>query len=53
MNYEGKVYLAASGEWAWVITEDGEDLVRGAGYEGEAKALQAMYDQLAEYTTRN
>jgi hypothetical protein len=47
MSYEGKAYLAPSGQWAWIITEDGEDLVRGAGYESEDEALQAMYDQLA------
>jgi len=52
MNYEGKAYLAPSGQWAWAITEDGEEIVRGAGYESEDEALQAMYDQLAEYTQR-
>ncbi len=51
-KYEGKAYLAPSGQWSWVITEDGEDLVRGAGYETEAEALEAMHDQLNEYTER-
>ena len=50
MSYEGKAYQAPSGQWSWLITEDGEDLVRGAGYEREDEALQAMYDQLSEYT---
>ena len=52
MSYEGKAYLAASGQWGWVITEDDEEIVRGAGYESEEEALEAMYDQLSEYTER-
>ena len=48
MSYEGKAYLAPSGQWAWVIQEDGEDVVRGAGYESEDEALEAMYEQLTE-----
>lgn len=50
MNYEGKAYQAPSGQWAWLITENGEELVRGAGYESEDDALSAMYDQLSDYT---
>lgn len=53
MTYEGKAYQAPSGQWAWVITEDDEELVRGAGYESETDALEAMYDQLAHYTSRD
>lgn len=52
MDYESKTYQAPSGQWSWVITEDGEEVVRGAGYENEDEALQAMYNQLAEYTAR-
>jgi len=53
MTYEGKVHLAPSGQWAWVITEDGEEIVRGVGYETEDEALQAMYDQFSSYTDRS
>lgn len=53
MTYEGKAYQAPSGQWSWVITEDDEELVRGAGYENEDEALQAMYDELANYTSRD
>lgn len=52
MTYEGKAYRAFSGEWAWVITEDNEELVRGAGYESEDEALQDMYDEMAQYRSR-
>jgi len=52
MTYEGKTYRAPSGQWSWVITEDDEELARGAGYESEDEALQAMYDELAQYRSR-
>ena len=52
MTYEGKAYKAPGGQWSWVITEDDEELVRGAGYENEDEALQAMYDELAQYRSR-
>ena len=52
MTYEGKAYLAPSGQWAWLITEDGDEVVRGAGYNNEDEALLAMHNQLAEYTSR-
>lgn len=52
MTYEGKTYRALSGQWSWVIIEDGEELVRGGGYENEDEALQAMYDEMAQYRSR-
>lgn len=52
MTYEGKAYQVPSGQWSWAITEDGDDLVRGAGYENEDEALQAMCDELAQYRSR-
>ena len=52
MTYEGKAYRAPSGQWSWVITEENEEIVRGAGYESEDEALQAMYDQLSSYTAQ-
>lgn len=52
MTYEGKAYQARSGQWAWLITEDDEELARGAGYESENEALQDMYDELAQYRSR-
>lgn len=48
--YEGKAYLASSGQWSWVITEDNEEVVRGAGYATEDEALQDMYAELGSYT---
>jgi len=44
MSYEGKAYQAPNGQWAWVVQEDGEDVARGAGYESEDEALEAMYE---------
>lgn len=54
MTYEGKIYRAPSGQWAWLIIteEDDEELARGAGYESEDEALQDMYDELAQYRSR-
>jgi len=51
MKYQGKVYKAPSGQWAWVIYEADSylDVVRGAGYETEEEATEALNDQLAEY----
>lgn len=46
MIYEGNAYQAPSGQWSWVISGDGEDIVRGAGYETKDAALQDMYDEL-------
>lgn len=48
-KYDGNVYQAESGEWAWIITEDGEDIVRGAGYETEAEAQADMESELARW----
>jgi uncharacterized protein YegP (UPF0339 family) len=52
MSYEGKAYQAASEQWSWVITEDGEEIVRGAGYETKDEAEQALFDELAEWRGR-
>lgn len=52
MNYEGKAYQAPSGQWAWVITEDGEELIRGGGYETDEDALEAMENELVEFRSR-
>lgn len=52
MTYEGKTYQARSGQWAWVVAQDDEELARGAGYESEDEALQDMYDELAQYRSR-
>lgn len=52
MTYEGKIYQTPSDQWSWVITKDGEELVRGAGYESEDEALQDMYDEMAQYRSR-
>lgn len=45
-EYVGRFYLAPSGQWSWVIEQDGEDVVRGAGYATEAEAKAAMEDEL-------
>jgi hypothetical protein len=52
MVYEGKAYQAPSGQWSWVITEDGLDIVSGAGYDDQDEALQAMYEELENYKGR-
>lgn len=49
-KYDGNVYQAESGEWAWMIAEDGEDVVRGSGYETEAEAQADMESELARWT---
>lgn len=49
-EYNGKIYQTKSGEWAWMITEDGEDVVRGSGYETEAEAQADMESELARWT---
>ena len=50
MTYEGKAYKAPSGQWSWAIYENGINIVGGAGYQTEEEALEAMYNELAEYT---
>ena len=52
MTYEGKIYRAPSGQWSWVIIEDGEELVRGGGYETEEDALEGMENELVEFRSR-
>lgn len=48
MNYE--IYLAPSGQWSWAIRDDdGEDVVRGAGYESEDEALEAALEVMHTY----
>ena len=48
IEYLGKVYKAPSGQWSWVIYEDGEEYYRGAGYPSEAAAKEELKYQLAE-----
>lgn len=43
-SYLGKVYCAASGQWAFRLYRDGEELVRGAGFEDEVEAAEACAD---------
>jgi hypothetical protein len=45
MAYESSVYEAESGQWSWVITEDGEDVVRGGGYGSEEAAQADMLEE--------
>jgi hypothetical protein len=52
MGYEGKAYQAPSGQWSWVVQEDGEDVARGAGYESEDEALEAMYEHFHDFVRR-
>lgn len=52
MTCEGKIYQTPSDQWSWVITKDGEELVRGAGYENEEEALEAMENELVEFRSR-
>ncbi len=53
MSYQGSVYKAPSGQWAWVITEDGEDVVRGAGYDTEQEAEKDLEAELAHLAKRD
>lgn len=47
-SYLGNVYCAASGQWAFRLLCDGEDLVRGAGFEDEVEAAEACADQFPD-----
>lgn len=51
--YTGQVYKAPSGQWAWIIREGDEDVVRGAGYDSEDDAQEDMEAELAEYQARD
>lgn len=42
--YRGDVYCAASGQWAFRVTKDGEEFARGAGFEDEIEASEACSD---------
>lgn len=52
-EYVGKVYKTESGEWAWMITENGEDIVRGAGYRTEDEARSDMESELPKWVRKN
>lgn len=46
-TYSGYCYQAESGAWAWVVIEnETEAVVRGAGYDTEAEANEAMEEEL-------
>ena len=48
--YEGETYLAPSGQWSWMVRENGADITCGAGCETEDAAWQAMFDELSSLT---
>ena len=48
-RHSAVVYLAPSGEWAWRILRDGEDLVRGAGYPDWKAARAECQEILHDY----
>lgn len=52
MKYQGRAYMAPSGQWSWAITEHGMDIQAGAGYEDEDSAIDAMETELATYNER-
>lgn len=52
-KYTGKVHRAPSGQWAWIIFDGAEEVVRGNGYESEGEALEAMHNELSSYTARS
>lgn len=43
-SYRGEVYCAASGQWAFRVTQDAEEFARGAGFEDEIEASEACSD---------
>jgi hypothetical protein len=45
-HYQGETQQAESGQWGWVILRDGEDYCRGAGYDDEDEADEALCAQL-------
>ena len=45
-SYLGKVYCSASGQWAFRLFRDGEELARGAGFDDECEAGDACAAQL-------
>ena len=47
--YKGEVYQAESGEWAWVIFENDDDIARGAGYEDLSEAEADMQSELDSF----
>jgi uncharacterized protein YegP (UPF0339 family) len=51
-EYEGNTYQVESGQWSWVIYENGEDIAKGAGYETEDESEQALSVELTELLLR-
>lgn len=49
MKYQGRAYMAPSGQWSWAIAEHGIDIQAGAGYSDEDSAIEAMETELATY----
>ena len=43
-TYRGDVYCAASGRWAFRVTQNAEEFARGAGFEDEIEAAEACSD---------
>ena len=46
ISYRGSVYCADSGQWAFRLFRDGEEIARGAGFQDEVEAGMACDDQL-------
>ena len=46
ISYLGKVYCSASGQWAFRLFRDGEEIARGAGFDDECEAGDACAAQL-------
>jgi hypothetical protein len=46
VSYRGSVYCAASGQWAFCLFRDGEEIARGAGFQDEVEAGMACDDHL-------
>lgn len=47
-TYLGNVYCAASGQWAFRLFRDGEEIARGAGFDDECEAAEACLSQVLD-----
>ena len=48
-DFQGKVYLATSGQWSWKIYRDNEEICGGAGYATSDEADEECSENLRNY----
>lgn len=51
-RYTGMTYQTESGQWTWIVYERGVDVARGADYESQDEADEALQVELEQCRAR-